>query len=345
MMGGCFRRHAEGGFALLAVFWLVLLLAIMALGYASSTRLRARIALNQLQIIQNRYDDAAAMAVGYQAYTTFVANRALFSRRQPDEASAAEQLGLWHPRFEPYEATAVAAAQVQIRYAGGRFDVNHISAATFDAVLTCCGVVRASERNAIINSVLDWCDADNAHHAEGAENDYYNHLDPEYNCKNAPIEVLEELLLVKGITPQLYYGNLDWASGSAGTVADAGGTLPYYFDRDNQHPGLVHFLSVYGSARLDVNSAAPQTLLLVDDISPEQIAAIVALRSERAIHSLTDLSAILDSDQFAVLRRYFTVMTVPHYLVVATAVRGTSLSPLLWRRRVFDLNTKRDKDL
>ncbi len=340
----------QRGFALLAVFWLVLLLSILALGYASSTRLRAQAALNQVQIVQRYYDDSAAFARGYQAYTTYLANRPLFVRRQLEEPSPAQRLGLWYPRFEPYLASMVSA-RVQIRYASGRFDVNKLKAATWNTILTCCGVERESERSAIINSVLDWCDSDNAHHAQGAENDYYHHLKPEYNCKNAPIEVLEELLLVKGITAELYYGNLNWQPVAEPVAADdedeaASPPQPYHFNRDEQHPGLIHFLSVYGAeAKLDINSAAPQALLLIEDITAEQIAAIVARRSQEAITKLADLSEILDTDQFVLLKRYFTVISAPRYLVVAVSAAGAKNSPLLWQQRVFDLNEKQDKNL
>jgi len=59
----------------------------------------------------------------------------------------------------------------------------------------------------VANSILDWIDTDEDTRAGGAETDYYQGLSPGYPCKNGPLETLEELLYVKGVTPQLLFGN------------------------------------------------------------------------------------------------------------------------------------------
>src|SRR5205085_1490314 len=59
----------------------------------------------------------------------------------------------------------------------------------------------------IANSIVDWIDQDNTPRDGGAENDYYSSLPTPYRCKNGPLESLEELLLVKGVTPQLLFGS------------------------------------------------------------------------------------------------------------------------------------------
>jgi type II secretory pathway component PulK len=59
----------------------------------------------------------------------------------------------------------------------------------------------------IANAIMDWLDPDDTPRAGGAENDYYSGLNPPYQCKNGPLDSLEELLLVKGVTPQLLFGN------------------------------------------------------------------------------------------------------------------------------------------
>jgi type II secretory pathway component PulK len=59
----------------------------------------------------------------------------------------------------------------------------------------------------IVNSILDWLDPDSDPRSSGAEEEYYSTLSPPYHCKNGPLDSLEELLLVKGVTPQLLYGN------------------------------------------------------------------------------------------------------------------------------------------
>ncbi len=60
----------------------------------------------------------------------------------------------------------------------------------------------------VANSILDWLDpSSDTPRSNGAKDDYYSSLNPPYHCKNGPIDSLEELLLVKGVTPQLLFGN------------------------------------------------------------------------------------------------------------------------------------------
>jgi general secretion pathway protein K len=66
-----------------------------------------------------------------------------------------------------------------------------------------------SDPVAIINSIKDWLDSgddDATTGLSGAESSYYEDLDPPYAARNNPIPDVNELLLIKGITPRLYYG-------------------------------------------------------------------------------------------------------------------------------------------
>lgn len=55
-------------------------------------------------------------------------------------------------------------------------------------------------------SIVDWVDANDEPSTGGAESQYYVSLSPPYQCKNGPLDTIEELLLVKGVTPALLYG-------------------------------------------------------------------------------------------------------------------------------------------
>ncbi len=58
----------------------------------------------------------------------------------------------------------------------------------------------------IADAILDWLDTDNDPRPLGAENDAYAGQSPSYRCKNGPIETIEELLLVRGVTLDLLFG-------------------------------------------------------------------------------------------------------------------------------------------
>jgi type II secretory pathway component PulK len=73
-----------------------------------------------------------------------------------------------------------------------------------------------SGRNALLNlpgmtedladAILDWIDSDDVARELGAESDYYSRLEPAYAPANAVPEALEELLWVRGVTPNLLFG-------------------------------------------------------------------------------------------------------------------------------------------
>ena len=57
----------------------------------------------------------------------------------------------------------------------------------------------------LVSAIQDWVDSDDSQEDQaGAEAPYYQRLDPPYQCKNSPMDTLSELLLVRGITPEIY---------------------------------------------------------------------------------------------------------------------------------------------
>ncbi|MBM3290953.1 MAG: general secretion pathway protein GspK, partial [Candidatus Hydrogenedentes bacterium] len=59
------------------------------------------------------------------------------------------------------------------------------------------------------DAILDWIDGDDDPRPNGAETEYYQSLLQPYPCKNAPLNSVEELLLIRGVTPELFFGNID----------------------------------------------------------------------------------------------------------------------------------------
>ncbi len=69
-----------------------------------------------------------------------------------------------------------------------------------------------SQPPAIINSLKDWLDSgddDATTGLSGAESPYYQDLNPPYGCRNGPIPDIHDLLLVKGVTSELFYGSAE----------------------------------------------------------------------------------------------------------------------------------------
>lgn len=56
---------------------------------------------------------------------------------------------------------------------------------------------------ALVDSIEDWRDEDSEERKYGAEKYDYQSLKKPYDCKNGPFESVDELMLVKGMTPQI----------------------------------------------------------------------------------------------------------------------------------------------
>ena len=114
---------------------------------------------------------------------------------------------------------------------------------------------------AIINSVKDWLDSgddDATSGLSGAESTYYKDLDPPYASRNGPIPDLNDLLLIKGITPQLFYGS-------------------------EEAPGLSQHMTVHGmtqgagtsftwTGRININTAGLPVLAALLGVENEELA-------------------------------------------------------------------------
>lgn len=58
----------------------------------------------------------------------------------------------------------------------------------------------------IADAILDWVDPDSDTRMLGAEQEYYSTLDTPYKPRNGPLGSIEELLLVRDVTPALLFG-------------------------------------------------------------------------------------------------------------------------------------------
>lgn len=119
----------------------------------------------------------------------------------------------------------------------------------------------------IAAAILDWRDADETVRAGGAETEYYSNLVHPYSAKNGPFESVEELLLVRGVTEQLLYGNdLNRNGLLEPNENDGDKSLPPDPADGKLHPGWAAYLTVCSGepnkthdlrTRLNITTSAP----------------------------------------------------------------------------------------
>lgn len=111
------------------------------------------------------------------------------------------------------------------------------------------------DADGIVDSLLDWRDADDLYRLHGAEDDYYRSLPNPYEARNANFETVEELILVKGVTAELLYGG-------------------------PERRGIIDYLTVYApSGKVNITSAPREVLLSVPGMTSDFADAIIASRA------------------------------------------------------------------
>jgi type II secretory pathway component PulK len=247
----------ERGVALVAVLWILVFLTFLVMDFAFSTRLETRVVRNYVEEAQAYYLAQAAFhsaldeILGDYDYTFLDEDKQLvFHKRTLPEGEESEapkrkdlSLGSGFYSYELYDEES-------------KININVITRPRLLALLEETGLGEPKQRSTIADSVLDWIDSDHLHKLNGAEDDYYESLGLPYEAKDRRIDTLEELLLVREITPTIFYG---------GESEDGRET----------YSGLVHFLTT-SAAGLNNNTASGTVLRTL--YSKERAEQIIAKR-------------------------------------------------------------------
>jgi general secretion pathway protein K len=128
----------------------------------------------------------------------------------------------------------------------------------------------------IVESVMDWRDVDNAFRANGAEDEYYQGLPVPYKTKNGMMETVEELLLIRGVTRDYYYGHVE--------RAPDGSPVVLY--------GLSRYTTVYsrGGPAVNVNYAPLPVLMSIPGMPPEAARQIYERRQVKPFATTEEIN-------------------------------------------------------
>jgi general secretion pathway protein K len=110
----------------------------------------------------------------------------------------------------------------------------------------------------IVEAIIDWIDEDDEPLGfGGAESSYYQGLDSPYAPRNGPMEFIEELLLISGISNELYFGT-------------------------NEIPGLANLVTPHGTdGKININTADAFVLgALSDQIDQDMVDGMLTYRED-----------------------------------------------------------------
>ncbi len=160
---------------------------------------------------------------------------------------------------------------------------------------------------AIADSIKDWVDRDNTPEPAGAEEDYYLGLG--YRPTNGAMRSLGELLYVKGVNRKLY-------------------------------EKLKKYLTIYGSGKINVNSAPKEVLMALSErMSSEAADSIIEARPIQELEKLTQLPGISKELYFEIRPlitnrcNYFKIDVTASYGRATAQIRvfASRRRPLEWK--------------
>lgn len=289
------------GVALVLVLWVVALLSVVVMEFAFAMRTETTIAKNHSDSIRAYFVARGGVQYGLVETIRWLNARqaqtlpALITRRtikkgpeglQTQEDEKKEE-PLWRPDGRPYEVMIPGGrCRIRIQDEGGKVDINRVSEHLLRQMVGSMGLDNQT-RDIVVDSILDWLDDNQLHHANGAEEPYYQSLPKPYSCKDGPIDIMEELLLVRGVTREIFYG------GRIGTTMLAGiGPI-----KPVKGPGLVDLFTVYSSSnRLNINTAPRAVLEALPGIGTKIAMSIILAREKKEFSSLQEVRSLIGQE-------------------------------------------------
>ena len=168
------------------------------------------------------------------------------------------------------------------------------------------------------DNIIDWIDSDD----EGdAEESYYSGRNPEYLCRNGPMESIGELLLIRDVTPTMFAGHPGREEIQV-EEKDA-----YELDlidpwEEKSYRGMRHYMTVYGNGKVNINTASREILevMLQDEQDDQSFLAEDIIRSRRdlpfeKVKDINDDEFLTEKikdkflERFKVKSEYFTIIS------------------------------------
>ena len=196
----------EKGAVLLLVLWLIVAMSLLGLSFSRSIRVEVTAARNVVDQKVGYY--LARAGIEYAVFRILQTQSAFSLTRQRQEQGLDQEV----PDVLAGETSIQlpnGSADVEVIEETGKINLNAPLGETYSNMIYNLLIMVGMdpvEADSITDSIIDWRDEDDFTSPNGAESDYYQGLEKPYLAKNGFFDVSDELLLVQGITPEIYYG-------------------------------------------------------------------------------------------------------------------------------------------
>lgn len=351
---------AERGIALMLVLWVLTLLSVMVFEFCYTMRIEATITKNFKEGERSYYFAQAginrAIIEIVKAKSTVKkfegSKKSMVKDEEKSEKEEEEEESKeWKPSAQPYTFPFEdGECEVKIGDEGRKYNINEIAKKAksnrkllTDILEEGCGL-EEEERDIIADSIIDWVDKDHNHLLNGAEDDYYKSLEDPYECRDGDFVVTEELLLVRGVTEEIFYGG-KMSSEEGDVLEEEAKTLltdEVYLQGlegiGGRGTGLSELFTVFSkgtSDKININADPPaliKTKLMVKvrgitaEMASEIAGKIVELRREEGFESINDARLIEEVPYYGQIKPYLTVDPTNFYRLEASGkVAGSSV--------------------
>jgi general secretion pathway protein K len=260
------RATGGEGVILIALLWILVALSAIALSFSRESFVEVAAARNA-QSLENAYF-LARSGIALTIYQ-LLAKRLAASTPQAEFQGELDSLDLGIVTG----SIGGGAYRVDIQDESGKINVNLVQEDQLRLLVEASGIDRP-DSDIITDSILDWRDADSVTRLNGAEDDYYQTLSPPYKAKNGRIDAVEELLLVRGVTADYFYGH---------PQRTTDGSVVYRY-------GLSRYLTVYSTRdQININFAPLPVLLSIPGMPPKAAQMIYDRRHAKPFKSMEDV--------------------------------------------------------
>ncbi|MCD6184534.1 MAG: general secretion pathway protein GspK [Deltaproteobacteria bacterium] len=278
----------EKGLALLMVLWITTLLAVIVGEFCYAMKIEINITRNFKESTQGYY--IALAGVNRAAAELIKETTGMQKLQTPVEEAndddADENLIEWRVGANiPPVLFGEGEYKVKISNESGKININKATRSMLRMLLEGFDLDE-SEKDTIADSIMDWRDKDDLHRINGAEDDYYQSLDDSYECKDDDFDAIEELLLVKGVTADIFYG------------------------------GLESMVTIYTQTNnININAASWEMLLALPGMTETAAREIITFRGEKEIKRVSVLNDIIDPDIYQSIKPYISLKISPFYSI------------------------------
>jgi len=254
------KGSSERGIVLIVILWGVIVLAAIAFALTTGVRMGTESLANRKEHLEAYYLARGAI---YQTLGVLLA----------PPSNATEQTTRAGPQREVTWRDEGWQTTVEIADEAGKLNLNHVPARILRRLLEALGL-DSRPAQAVADAIEEWRRPDPVSSMNEADDSYYLSLPRPYRPEHANFRSTAELLLVRGITQELYYGRY---------VVRADGRI-------ERQPGLVDCVTVDSpSPVINVNAAPYPVLLAIPGMEPQIANYIVEARERRPFTTLERL--------------------------------------------------------